>query len=172
MATFVDLREIVTTELRERVDRLVSAVETDDWPDFARVSRLSDGVGEIADTIAEIYTDLDQTLMRGLNRETGGQSEGSESRQSEGSESQSRRQPEHSDSGNGDVTKEELLERAREVNVQGRSSMTKDELAEAVEAEESVTKEELLERAREAEVEGRSSMTKDELRAALGDVGA
>src|SRR5206468_525212 len=49
-----------------------------------------------------------------------------------------------------DVTKEELLDRAREVNVHGRSSMTKDQLLEAVEAEESLTKEELLERARQA----------------------
>jgi hypothetical protein len=50
--------------------------------------------------------------------------------------------------------------------------MSKEELAKAVEAEESVTKEELLERAREAGVEGRSSMSKDELREALHEPGA
>jgi hypothetical protein len=49
------------------------------------------------------------------------------------------------------VTKEQLLEQARGVNIHGRSSMSKEELAEAVEAEESQTKEELLERARERE---------------------
>ncbi len=70
------------------------------------------------------------------------------------------------------MTKDELLERAREVNVQGRSSMTKDELAEAVEAEEGRTKDELLERAQRAGIEGRSSMTKDELRAALTEANA
>jgi hypothetical protein len=50
--------------------------------------------------------------------------------------------------------------------------MSKEELAAAVEAEESVTKEELLERARDADIEGRSAMTKEELRDALRDVGA
>jgi hypothetical protein len=52
--------------------------------------------------------------------------------------------------------------------------MSKEELADAVEAEENVTKEQLLERAREAGIEGRSSMTKEELRNALtrGQVGS
>ena len=50
--------------------------------------------------------------------------------------------------------------------------MAKEELAQAVEAEESVTKDELLDRAREAGVEGRSSMTKEELRDALREAGA
>jgi hypothetical protein len=70
------------------------------------------------------------------------------------------------------VTKEELLERARDVNVQGRSAMSKDQLAEAVEAEEGKTKEELLEQAQEAGIEGRSSMSKKELRKALKEAGA
>jgi post-segregation antitoxin (ccd killing protein) len=70
------------------------------------------------------------------------------------------------------VTKEELLEQARDLHVEGRSSMTKEELAQAVEAEESVTKDELLERARDANIEGRSSMTKEELRDALHEAGA
>ena len=50
--------------------------------------------------------------------------------------------------------------------------MSKEELAQAIEAEESLTKEELLERAREAGIEGRSSMTKEELREALREGGA
>ena len=50
--------------------------------------------------------------------------------------------------------------------------MTKDELTEAVEAEESVTKEELLERARQAGIDGRSTMSKKELRQALREAGA
>jgi hypothetical protein len=71
-----------------------------------------------------------------------------------------------------DITKEQLLEQARGVNVHGRSSMSKQELAQAVEAEESKTKEELLERARDAEIEGRSAMTKKELRQALNEADA
>jgi hypothetical protein len=45
--------------------------------------------------------------------------------------------------------------------------MSKEELAQAVEADENLTREELLERAREAGISGRSSMTKKELRTAL-----
>ena len=65
-----------------------------------------------------------------------------------------------------ETTKEELLDRAREVNLPGRSSMSKDELEKAVEAEAQVTKDELLEWARKAGIEARASMTKDELRKA------
>jgi len=45
--------------------------------------------------------------------------------------------------------------------------MTKEELAQAVEAEESVTKGELVERARDAQIERRPSMTKQEVRETL-----
>ncbi len=155
MATLGEVGELVTTQLRERVDELVSAVEEDE-PDLAEVSGLADAVGDLADTIARIYSDLDQAL-------TGGEETESE-------------QPQQRTQGNGATdegpTKEELLERAREVNVEGRSSMSKEELAQAVEAEEGRTKEELLERARDAEIEGRSSMTKDELREALNEARA
>jgi hypothetical protein len=99
--------------------------------------------------------------MDGLQRDT------SSDQEQDGSQNEAR-----DDSGNDEATKEELLARARDMNVPGRSSMSKDELAEAVEAEESQTKEELLERARQAGIEGRSSMTKDELRQALADAGA
>ena len=86
-------------------------------------------------------------------------------------------------------TLEELRERAGELEIQGRSSMTKDELIAALRdhrkqrsakndaptqeptpdrrAYEDRTLEELRERARELEIEGRSSMSKDELIAAL-----
>ena len=86
-------------------------------------------------------------------------------------------------------TLEELRERAGELQIQGRSSMTKDELIAALRdhrkqrsakndaptqeptpdrrAYEDRTLEELRERARELEIEGRSSMSKDELIAAL-----
>ena len=86
-------------------------------------------------------------------------------------------------------TLEELRERARELEIEGRSSMTKDELIAALRdhrkqrsakndaptqeptpdrrAYEDRTLEELRDRARELEIEGRSSMSKDELIAAL-----
>ena len=86
-------------------------------------------------------------------------------------------------------TVEELRERAAELELEGRSSMTKDELIAALRnhrkqrpAKNDAAKqeptpdrrvyeersiEELRERARELEIEGRSSMTKDQLIAAL-----
>src|SRR5829696_3181069 len=79
---------------------------------------------------------------------------------------------------------EELRERAGELQIEGRSSMTKDELITALRdhrkarsakqdrapdrrAYEERSIEELRERARELDIEGRSSMTKDELITAL-----
>jgi hypothetical protein len=74
-------------------------------------------------------------------------------------------------------TKAMLDERARGLGIEGRSTMTKDELMEAVEeaafapdgerALRDKTKDELMELARERGVEGRSSMSKDELVDAL-----
>jgi hypothetical protein len=170
MATLEQVGELVTRQLRERVDRLVSAIE-DNEPDFTDIAGLADAVGELAETIGETYSDLEQTLMRGLQGDSGSEHEEDVSRQEPRGE-QWHQQSEESDSTVEEVTKEELLERAREVNVQGRSSMSKEELVRAVEAEESLTKEELLERARQAGIEGRSSMTKEELRNALRESGA
>lgn len=168
MPSLSEVEELVTTQLRRRVDRLVSAVE-EDSPDFTEVALRADAVGELADTIAGLYSDLEQTLTQRLQGESGSSSE-------RGRSQQQPRQPRRERNGSGDsgdeATKEELLERARKVNVEGRSSMSKEELQEAVEAEESVTKQELLERAGEAEIEGRSSMTKEELREALNDANA
>ena len=81
----------------------------------------------------------------------------------------------------GGPTKDMLDERARELDIEGRSSMTKDELLDAIEgatdengrgkggeaALASETKEELYDMAQDAGIEGRSSMDKDELIEAL-----
>lgn len=158
MATLEQVRELVRTELGERVDGLVSAVEED--ADFGKTAALADAVGELVDAIAGIYGDLEEAITQGPG---GGQRAGREA-----PAAAQQTAPDSTD----DVTKGELLEQARELHVEGRSSMSKEELAKAVEAEESVTKEELLERAREAGVEGRSSMSKDELREALHEPGA
>jgi hypothetical protein len=69
------------------------------------------------------------------------------------------------------MTKAELYERASDLNVEGRSEMTKDELAEALRREERPyeewSKAELYERASELNIEGRSEMTKDDLITAI-----
>jgi len=171
MATLKQAGELMTTELRERVERLASAVE-DDGVDFTEIAHLADAVGELADTISETYTDLEQTLMNAVHAESASGRQAGDSRQEQ--EEQGRGEQQQPVQG-GDTaeerTKEELLEQAREDNIPGRSSMSKEELAQAVEAEESMTKDELLERAREADIEGRSSMSKDELRNALRQAG-
>lgn len=173
MATLGQMGEVITEQLRERVDQLVSAIEND-TTDFGAIANVADAVGEFADTVADIYSDLERRLLDGLNGDDGEAADG-HGRQSRTQRPRSgRQQPSstHSESAAEDVTKDELLEHARELYVEGRSSMTKEELAKAVEAEESATKEELLERARDANVKVRSSMTKDELRAALHEGGA
>ena len=157
MATLGQVGDVVTEQLRERVDRLASAVG-DHTSDFGTIASLADAVGEVADSIAELYTDIERKLL----------GNGEDEDEDESPQSRAPRQQTAPE----DVTKEELLEQARELHVEGRSTMTKEELAQAVEAEESVTKEELLERARDANIEGRSSMSKEDLREALHAAGA
>ncbi|SFG49769.1 Rho termination factor, N-terminal domain [Palleronia marisminoris] len=80
-------------------------------------------------------------------------------------------------------TKQMLQERADDLDIEGRSSMTKEELLDAIEgatddngrrkgskaALEGMKKDDLMEMAQERDLEGRSNMTKDELVAALRD---
>jgi hypothetical protein len=83
----------------------------------------------------------------GQSRQSQSSSDASRSQSSSRSSGQSSGQSGQSSGDNGsndETTKVELLERAREVNLPGRSSMSKDELEKAVEAEEQVTKDELL----------------------------
>ena len=68
MATLEQVGELVTTELRERVGDLAAAVE-EETLNFGEVSRLADALAELADEVAGIYADLEQTLMRGLHDE-------------------------------------------------------------------------------------------------------
>ena len=83
MATLEQAGELVTKQLRERVDKLTSAI-SEGAPDFLDVTRLADAVGEAADTVAGIYADLEQTLRRGL----GGDSGSNGGQQSESSQKQ------------------------------------------------------------------------------------
>ena len=79
------------------------------------------------------------------------------------------------------ATREMLMDRARDLDIEGRSDMTKDELLRAIDgatdengrktdsgaALREKSREDLYEMAREREVQGRSGMTKDELVKAL-----
>lgn len=80
-------------------------------------------------------------------------------------------------------TKDMLMERAQDLGIDGRSSMDKDELLDAIEeatdengrgkgsvaALEQKSKDELYEMAQDRDIDGRSDMTKDELVKALSD---
>ncbi len=80
-------------------------------------------------------------------------------------------------------TKEMLMERAQDLDITGRSDMTKDELLDAIEdatdkngrgkgskvALEQKSKDDLYDMAQEREIDGRSDMSKDELVSALAD---
>ena len=171
MATLEQVGEVITEQLRERVDRLVSAVEND-VPDFTEIASVAGSVGEFAETIADIYSDLERMLLGGLKGDDGDEGDGDAQEAQAPRSRQQEPQAAEDASVPKDVTKEELLEQARELHVEGRSSMTKQELAQAVEAEESVSKQELLDRARDAHIDGRSSMTKEQLREALHETGA
>ena len=84
---------------------------------------------------------------------------------------------------NGGPTKAILMERARDLDVEGRSTMSKYELLEAIDdatdengrdkrsdiALRKLSKSELYDRARDADIAGRSGMDKSELVAALAD---
>lgn len=176
MATPGELGELVTTELRERVERLFTTVEKG-ASDLLEVASLADEVGELADKVSEIYSELDRALSRGLQGRVADDDHDSREKKGEASSGTQPRQrqtrqprPEQSGSALDEATKGDLLEHAREVKVEGRSSMSKEELAQAIEAEEALTKEQLLEQAQDAEIEGRSSMTKEELREAINEV--
>ena len=95
-----EIGELAAGELQERVDQLVSAVQ-DTEADFAQTASIATGIGELAERIAAMYGDVEQTLARGFEDEQ-------------------------------KVTKEELLVRAREADIEGRSSMTKEQLREAL----------------------------------------
>lgn len=163
MATLRDAEQL-TQQLEELAARLRSEL-TDGEVDFTKLMRLADSLGESADALASTFEAIDEALMQRLP----GGSEKEES-QSEGNGQARRGRRQRRRSGGGDEndeTRDELLERARQANIEGRSAMSKEELRKALAADESLSKEDLLERAREADIPGRSEMSKDELREAL-----
>src|SRR3954468_18173566 len=91
MATLKQAGEVITTQLRERVDQLVSAVE-DEALDFSEIVRRADAVGELADTIGETYSGLEQTLMRALHGGSGSEPDEDDARQEQDEEPRGARQ--------------------------------------------------------------------------------
>lgn len=69
-------------------------------------------------------------------------------------------------------TKQELYEEAQDLDIEGRSSMNKGELKQAIAEEkfdDDATKQELYDKAKDMDIEGRSSMNKAELKEAIID---
>jgi hypothetical protein len=147
MASLKDTRQLVQ-DLTRRAQELEQALEGD--VDFARVSALADEVGAVADKVATTFAEVGDLLAQAVGADGGG-----------GDDSAAR--------GGGDEpsepTKEDLLERARELDLPGRSGMSKEELAQAL---DDPTKEQLYAWAQEADIPGRSEMSKEELAEALG----
>lgn len=139
MASLKDTRQLAQ-DLTRRAGELEKALEDD--VDFARVSALADEVGAAADTIAATFAEIGELLEQGLGDDAAGAEDGASDEQ----------------------TKEDLLRRAREVDLPGRSAMSKEELAQAL---DDPTKEQLYSRAQEADIPGRSEMTKEELAKAV-----
>ena len=183
MATLRDAAQ-VAQRLEELAARLQSEL-TDGDVDFTALMRLADEAGESADALASTFAAMDEALMQRLtgraadeesrgadedtarpqDQESRGANEGGTGRRQR--RRQRRQQPARRGGDEESETKDELLERAREAGIEGRSAMSKDDLRKAVTAEDSLSKEELLERAREADIPGRSEMSKEELREAL-----
>jgi hypothetical protein len=173
MATLRDAAQ-VAQRLEELAARLQSEL-TDGDVDFTALMRLADEAGESADALASTFAAMDEALMQRLpggasEDESRGANEGGTGRRQRQSQRQRRQQPVRRSGDDEGETKDELLERAREAGVEGRSAMSKEDLRKAVTAEESLSKEELLERAREADIPGRSEMSKEELKEALRSV--
>src|SRR5688500_14359051 len=168
MATLRDAAQ-VAQQLEELAARLKSEL-TDGDVDFTALMRLADEAGESADALASTFAAMDEALMqrltgRAADEEAGSANEGGTERRQR--QRQRRQQPARRGGDEEGETKDELLERAREAGIEGRSAMSKDDLRKAVTAEDSLSKEELLERAREADIPGRSEMSKEELKEAL-----
>jgi hypothetical protein len=167
MATLKDASEL-TEELRALVRQLDEQVAG--GGDLLNLVTLADDVAEFADSLAATFAAIDDELGRSLSNAGGAKKRAAEAkRQARPKRAQSgatrAKAPQASEEP--EPTKSELLEQAQEAAIAGRSSMSREELAEAVEAQEELTKEELLERARALDIPGRSEMSKQQLLKAL-----
>jgi hypothetical protein len=181
----------VTEELGQLVRRLHEEV-AGGRSDLVRLVALADEVAARADSLASTFIAIDQELGRlgqpnGGSRTEGQGRAGAREATRERDRAPSRRQPKRPGTkrqaqrgGAGgrpssarraepaeEPTKSDLLAQASEAAIPGRSSMSKEELAQAVEAQEQQTKDELVEQARALDIPGRSEMSKQELLEAL-----
>jgi flagellar biosynthesis GTPase FlhF len=164
MATLKDA-SVLTDELAQRIRRLDQEVAGGST-DLVQLSVLADGVAELADSLAGTFAAIDEQLTRRLAASKGTRGGGAQRAQRRRGGSRPTARAKSSD-GAEEQTKSKLLEQAKEAAIPGRSSMSKEELTEAVESREELTKEELLERARSLDIPGRSEMTKQQLLRAL-----
>lgn len=165
-----EFSEVVTEELEQRIRRVREAIAGGD-ADLAQLVALSDEVAELADSMASTFAAMDETFVA-MDEELGRATEAQAvaGRVAEKRKPRSKRRRASSairGKAADEPTKAELLEQAKEAEIAGRSSMSKEELAEAVETQEHLTKEELLEQAKAAGIPGRSEMSKEELLEAI-----
>lgn len=172
----------VTEQLEELAGQLHAEV-VEGRLDFGEATRLADQIGELADAIAAAFIAIDEAFTRGLGepRAEAAAREKTRTRGARGTRSREQKakaggsteneptKPEHDDASSApaELSREDLLERARELEIAGRSTMSKEELGAAIETAQQVSKEELLERAKEVGISGRSSMSKEELAEAV-----
>jgi hypothetical protein len=163
MAALKDVSKVVE-ELEQRVRRLDEEVARG-GADLLQVIGLADEVAEFADSLASTFAKIDEALRTRLEDARAGADGGGKKRQTR--RPSAGRRAARPATAEDEPTKSDLLEQAKEAAIPGRSSMTKDELAEAVESHEQLTKDELLERAKAAGITGRSDMSKRQLIEAL-----
>jgi hypothetical protein len=156
-------------KLTEQLEKLAAQLHTElteGQMDFAELAALADEVGESADSLAATLMAIDEAFKRPLS-ESRDEEERADSPRHRGRRQAGRRDQTAATSD--EPTKEELLDRARALEIVGRSAMSKEELLEAIRSEEELSKQALLDRAAEADISGRSDMSKDELRQAIHD---
>jgi hypothetical protein len=166
MASLRDAQAL-TSRLQERASTLHAELTGNDV-DFSRLAELADEIGASADRLAETFSTMDDALARRVSGAEG--ADGGEAPEGGLTEALSPRRAARRRSGrssNSEPSKDELLSRAKELNIAGRSEMSKAELRKAVAQAEAVTKAELLEQAKVADISGRSEMSKAELQKAL-----
>lgn len=173
----------VTEELEELVEQLHAEVVGGQL-DFGEATRLADQIGEVADAMASAFMAIDEVFARNLAaprseaaarekprtrgaRGTRSREQKAKAGRSTSTQDDSTKRQREDASASAEPSREDLLERARELEIAGRSTMSKEELVAAIESAEQVSKEELLERAKEVGVPGRSSMSKEELAEAV-----
>lgn len=167
----------VTEQLEELAARLQSQLA--ERTDFGELAALADQIGESADAMASAFMAIDQAVSqhlteqrseasgREMTRPRGGQRTRGREQRGKSSGTAEPKEQDDDASSSSEPSREDLLERARELDIAGRSTMSKEELAAAIESEEQVSKAELLDRAKEAGIPGRSNMSKEELAEAV-----